>query len=70
MGGSQVSGDKQDPAGSIASSMVFTGTAHLTLNAPGKPGLYLWSLEELEAVMAPTTREAWLALGKERGWLE
>ena len=47
-----MSDDKyNEPAGAIASSLVFTGTAHLTLNAPGKPGLYLWSEEELEATL-------------------
>lgn len=51
MGGASVSDDKYAPAGSIASSLVFTGTAHLTLNAEGKPGLHLWSEDELDVAL-------------------
>lgn len=47
MGGSQVSGE---PA-SIAEALVLLGTAHVTLNAPGKPGIHLWSQRELEATL-------------------
>ena len=52
MGGSQVTG-----ATSVAESLALYGTAHLTLNAPGKPGLHLWSAEELEKSLALEARK-------------
>lgn len=46
-----MSDDKYAPAGAIASSLVVTGAALLTLDAEGKPGLHLWSEEEIDVAM-------------------